>query len=256
MTSTTTPPIDWVRDPESIPWIEENDPPDISHLVIEDDAPVDNLIQEKQQRLLVDCLYSSLQSEAPFLAAANVGLFYGLHLPALVPDVMLSLGVSVAADWHQRRHRSYFVWEFGKPPDVAIEIVSNQKGNELGSKLTHYAQAGVTYYAVFDPLQQLTEESVLQVFALREGSYYCLEQPRMPPINLGFTLWEGEFEGKSFPWLRWQDSEGRLLLTGNERAEQEYQRAEQEYQRAEQERQRADRLASLLHAQGIDPDQG
>ncbi len=33
--------------------------PDISHLVIEDDAPVDNLISEKQLRLLTETLYST-----------------------------------------------------------------------------------------------------------------------------------------------------------------------------------------------------
>jgi len=48
---------------------------DISHLVIEDDTPVDNLQSEKQQRLLVEPLYSSKALPSPFLAAANVGLF-------------------------------------------------------------------------------------------------------------------------------------------------------------------------------------
>jgi hypothetical protein len=85
--------------------------PDISHLVTEDDDPVDNLISEKQQRLLVLCLYSSLSLEVPFLATANVGLFYALKQPALVPDMMLSLDVEVADDWEKKEHRSYFVWE-------------------------------------------------------------------------------------------------------------------------------------------------
>nr|WP_326520778.1 hypothetical protein [Leptothoe spongobia] len=33
--------------------------------------------------------------------------------------------------------------------------MSNKVGNELGSKLQDYARLGVTYYVVFDPLQQL-----------------------------------------------------------------------------------------------------
>ena len=61
------------------------------------------------------------------------------------------------ADWSQKRNRSYFVWEFGKVPDVAIEVVSNKVGNELGRKKNDYARIGVAYYAVFDPLQQLQE---------------------------------------------------------------------------------------------------
>lgn len=49
------------------------------------------------------------------------------------------------------------------------------------------------------------------------------------------------------PWLRWWDSDGNLLLYGDERAEQEKQRAEQE-------KQRADRLADKLKELRIDPD--
>lgn len=137
-------------------WVEAP-APDINHLVTEDETPVDNLISEKQQRFLTTCLYSSLSRNVPFLATANVGLFYGLKQPPLVPDVLLSLEVSVAKDWSQKQNRSYFVWQFGKPPEVAIEIVSNTVGNELGSKLKDYARAGVAYYVVFDPLQFLEE---------------------------------------------------------------------------------------------------
>lgn len=101
--------------------------PDISHLVTEDDAPMDNP-SEKQQRLLTESLYSSWSPSIPFLAAANVGLFYALHQPPVVPDVLLSLEVSLAEDWWQKQHRSYFFWEFGKLPEVVIEIVSNRQG--------------------------------------------------------------------------------------------------------------------------------
>jgi hypothetical protein len=46
---------------------------DISHLIIEDDTPVDNFQSEVQQRLLVEPIYSSQALPLPFLAAANVG---------------------------------------------------------------------------------------------------------------------------------------------------------------------------------------
>ena len=46
--------------------------------------------------------------------------------------------------------------------------------------------------------------------------------------------------------VRWCDRQGVLILTGEERAEQERQRAEQEHQRAE-------RLAAQLRALGIEP---
>jgi hypothetical protein len=34
-----------------------------------------------------------------FLMAANVGIFYQAHHPAIVPDMFLSLDVQVATDW-------------------------------------------------------------------------------------------------------------------------------------------------------------
>lgn len=154
-----------------------------------------------------------------------------------------------------KQNRSYFVWQFGKPPEVAIEIVSNTVGNELGSKLKDYARAGVAYYIVFDPLQFL-DGPVLQVHELRGTRYHLLENYWMEQIRLGLTLWEGSFEDKHYnTWLRWCDRDDNLLLTGDEKVEQEHQRAEQEHQRAEQEHQRAQRLAELLRARGIEPDE-
>ena len=46
--------------------------PDLTNVIIDDGEPVDNLISEKQQRLLVSSLYSSFNVDQPFLATANV----------------------------------------------------------------------------------------------------------------------------------------------------------------------------------------
>jgi hypothetical protein len=40
---------------------------DISHLVTEDDGPVDNLFSERQQALLADALEASWMPDRPFL---------------------------------------------------------------------------------------------------------------------------------------------------------------------------------------------
>jgi Uma2 family endonuclease len=242
---------------------------DISHLVIEDDIPVDNIQSEKQQRLLVEPLYSSKPIPTPFLAAANVGLFYKLHGDPIVPDAFLSLGVQCADDLSQRRNRSYFVWEFGKVPEACIEIVSNAEGDELilsqksqrkgktASKKEIYAQIGVPYYVVFDPLQQLQGESemhgaLLRVWTIAPGRYIELTPPEgireagqtvwLDTIGLGLTLWLGQFEDiTSQVWLRWCDCEGRVIPTGAEGQEKAQLRAE--------------RLAERLRAMGVDPDQ-
>lgn len=241
--------------------------PDISNLVIEDDIPLDNFQSEKQQRLLTDPLYSSWSPGIPFIAAANVGVFYAIKQDPIVPDVFLSLNVQMPQDWSQKQNRSYFVWEFGKVPEVAIEVVSNKEGKELGTKKNVYARVGVTYYVVFDPLRQLQKPEemnglLLKVYVLTAGRYVELTQPWLETVELGLTLWEGMFETQAGLWLRWCDREGRVITTGAERADQEQQRANQEQQRADQEQQRADQaevrarqLAERLQAMGINPDE-
>jgi Uma2 family endonuclease len=218
--------------------------PDVSRLVTEDDVPVDNFCSEKQQRLLTEPLYSSWSppNRAPFLAAANVGVYASIHKPAIVPDVMLSLDVEVPRDWWEKNHRCYLLWEFGKPPDLALEIVSDREGLELSAKLRQYARIGVRYYVVYDPARQLSDEP-LQCFALREGDYELLDRPWFERLQLGLALWKGAYELRDDQWLRWVDAEGVPVPTGAERAERERARAEQEAKRAEQEAKRAEQEA-------------
>jgi Uma2 family endonuclease len=229
--------------------------PDIEALVIEDDTPVDNLISEKQQRFLTGALYNTENplGDRLFLAAANVGVFYAIKQPPLVPDVFVSLDVEVPQDWTQKKNRTYFVWEFGKPPDIVIEIVSNREGNELGHKLREYARMGVGYYAVFDPLHQLGSTD-LYVFENRANRYQELTTFWFEEIQIGLTLWDGVFEGKHDRWLRWCDATGAVIPTGAELASRERQRAEAERQRAEAAEARAIQLTERLRSLGIDPD--
>jgi len=63
---------------------------DISHLQTEDDSSADSIFSERQQRLLVDTLYADWATDMPFGALSNVGLFYGLHRPPVVPAEKLA----------------------------------------------------------------------------------------------------------------------------------------------------------------------
>jgi hypothetical protein len=239
------------------PEVIEIPEPDLSNVITEDDEPVDNIFSEKQQRLLTETLYTSwpkmLAAGSDFIALANVGFFYAVERPAVVPDVMVSLDVSLPDELWEKKNRSYFIWEYGKPPEVVIEIVSNRKGRELTQKKVLYARLGVAYYVVFDPIKQLNSRP-LHLFERRAAEYVKMRKNWMPYLGLGLELWEGVYEGLEALWLRWVDEEGNLLLTGEETAEQERQRAEQEHRRAEQERQRAERLADQLRALGVEPD--
>lgn len=245
--------------------------PDISGIVTEDGAPVDDVYSEKQMRLLTEPLYISWQgppphaedpSPRPFLAAANVGLFSAVREPPLVPDVFLSVDVEVRQDlWG--KGRSYFFWEYGKPPDVVIEVVSNREGDELGGKKRRYARMRIAHYVVWDPDHHLGERA-LRAFELRGDLFVEVDGPRFEAIGLELVVWEGTFESVPAAWLRWRKLGGELLTTGAEhkaRAEAERERAEAERERAEAERERAEQaeareaaLREKLRALGVDPD--
>ncbi|NJO40297.1 MAG: Uma2 family endonuclease [Cyanobacteria bacterium CRU_2_1] len=234
--------------------LEEIVAPDISHIVTEDDTPVDNFQSAKQQRLLVEPLYASWSPGVPFIADSNIGLFYSLKQDPLVPDAFLSLNLQMPTDWSQKQNRSYFVWELGKVPEVCIEIVSNRKGNELDSKKDDYARIGIAYYVVFDPLQQLQREDelngkLLKIWALTAGQYVEMPEPFwLQTVGLGLTVWEGEFEEQASTWLRWCNRDGQVIPTGAEGRDAERQGREVE-------RQRAERLAERLRAMGVNPDE-
>lgn len=236
----------------------------VQTIVTEDDTPVDNIFSAKQSRLLVESLYASWRHPEfgrRFIADSNVGVFYALRRPPVVPDVFLSLDVTLPADIWKKTNRSYFIWEYGKPPEVVVEIVSNAEGDEerADGKLRLYAQMGVTRYVVYDPALHTGSEP-LRLYTLVQGRLQRSAETWFDEVQLGVTLWRGVYEEREDTWLRWCDREGNIILSGAERAEAERQRADAERERAEAERRRADaereraeRLAARLREAGIDP---
>ena len=185
---------------------------------------------------------------------ANVGLFFAVHRPPLVPDVLLGLDVELPADIRLKCHRSYFVWEYGKVPDVVIEVVSNREGGEDREKLAAYARMAVRYYVIYDP-DQLLGPDVLRAFRLDTLGFRKMDEPiSYPDVGLGLRTWHGRYEDLDAAWLRWVDAEGRLIPTGRERAESERQLAESERQRAESERQRAESECQLAKSERLRAD--
>ncbi|MEZ4870628.1 MAG: Uma2 family endonuclease [Caldilineaceae bacterium] len=196
--------------------------PNIDHILTEDDKPVDNIGSEKQQRMLAHILYgwSGPGEGRDFAVFANVGLYYSVHEPPLVPDVMVSLDVKVPEEiWRKKENRTYLLWEYGKPPDLVIEIVSNKVGKEGDLKKEKYARIGIKYYVIYDPAQRLSKE-MLRIYELRSTGYELMTEWWMAGVGLGLTFWQGKFEDVDTVWLRWCDQDGRLLPTGAEQAEQ------------------------------------
>lgn len=241
----------------------EIDEPDYEQFETENDEPVDNIFSEIQQRLFIDPLQNNAWTDRDFWASANVGIYYAVDKPPVVPDMFLSFDVKKPEDWFEKKNKCYFTWLVGKSPELVAEIVSNKIGKEDQDKMKIYAQMGVKYYILLDPYLHLYPD-MLNVFELVEGQYVRIEDEYhyMTEVRLGMMLWEGLFEKEKAPWARWCSKEGDLLYTGGERTEQEHARAEQEHARAEQERSekerekaRADKLLAHLKALGLSPDE-
>ena len=201
----------------------------VENLIAEDDKHIGNLFSTKHQRLLTEILYSSWKplpdekraaEPRSFFADSNIGVFFSVHEPPLVPDVFISLDVTAPPDLYSKSGRSYLLWEYGKVPEVVVEIVSNKEGGKLTHKLKTYARKGIHYYIVFDPLRLLSEDKLRVYEPGLLNHFRRREDFILPDVGLGLTLWHGEFEGATAEWLRWTDNDGKLLLTGIERAAQ------------------------------------
>jgi hypothetical protein len=197
--------------------------------------------------------------------------------------VLLSIDVRVPKDEDLRvdyaNVRSYFVWEFGKVPDVVVEIVSNRKGGEMQRKMKEYEQMHIPYYIVYDPfgeIQHRMNAEALHIYELHGSSYRLVKDFWLETVGIGLRLWDGVYEDCRATWLRWCDERGRVFPTGAERilevtsraeaeksradeeklrAEAEKSRADEEKLRAEAEKSRADRLAARMRELGINPDE-
>ena len=85
------------------------------------------------------------------------------------PDVLVAFGVA------GRHHRSYVVWEEGKPPDFVLEVVSpSSRERDEKEKREIYAEMGVPEYFWYDPKGKL--EPALAGFGLCDGKYAPLPE--------------------------------------------------------------------------------
>lgn len=221
------------------------------------DDPVDNT----NQTLLAAALQESLELvgflTTQSLAAWNLGVCVTVNGKTIVQ----------APDWFYvpqvfpleppRARRSYTPHAEGAVPALVMEFLSDTDGSEYSArpfypygKFWFYERIlQVPTYIIFEP-----DAGTLEVRDL-VASQYQLQNPDeqgrywMEALRLYLGVWQGTKADRTGYWLRWWDASGNLLLWGVERLAEERQRTEQE-------RQRADRLADLLRAQGIDPDQG
>jgi Uma2 family endonuclease len=231
--------------------------PDHTQLPESDDTFVKNFQEHPQSILLTDSITPALQQIHPngdYCIGQDSGIYWRMTDPpekgAEAPDWFYVGNVPPVLNNQMRR--SYVLWQELIPPLIVLEFVSGNGEEERDKtpwtgKFWVYEQViRPAFYGIYE-----VQKSRVEVYHLVENRYELITENQrghfsIPPLGVELGIWQGLYQNVTLPWLRWWDAEGNLLLTGDERAEQEKQRAEQE-------KQRADLLAAKLRELGVDP---
>lgn len=234
--------------------------PDHTQLPESDGTFVKNFQEHPQSILLTDSITPLFQQRHPdgdYCIGQDCGIYWRLTDPpergAESPDWFYVPNVPTTLNGVVRR--SYVLWQELIPPLIVLEFVSGDGSEERDrTPLSRSDRDDVKpgkfwiYENVIRPaFYGIYEVSLarVEVYHLMEGQYQLVptnDRGHYPIMPLGVELgiWQGRYQNLELPWLRWWDSEGNLLLTGDERAE----RAELQL----------DRLRSQLRAAGIEPE--
>jgi Uma2 family endonuclease len=257
--------------------------PDHTQLPESDGTFVKNFQEHPQSLLLTDSIQPVLEQHHPdgqYAIGQDSGIYWRLTDPpergAEAPDWFYVPNVPPTLDGKMRR--SYVLWQEYVAPLIVLEFVSGSGAEERDRTPPSQGQVGkfwvyeqairVPYYGIYE-----VEKARVEVYHLVDTAYQRMtpnDRGHYPiaPLGVELGIWQGRYQNVELPWLRWWDAEGQLLLTGDERAEQEQRRADLEQRRADLEQRRADleqqkrrqlteQLRSLtpdqLNALGIDP---
>ena len=233
--------------------------PSSDELPCSDDTPVDNELQNLVPNFLEVILGLIWLNRNDWFFAVDMGIYHTTgsnpRIP-IVPDGFLCLGVERLKNDQLRD--SYIVWEENNVvPIWVLEVVSKTYGGEYDQKLKDYAQMGVLYYTVYNPIYSRRDKhEPLEVYRLVKGVYELQSSfgkgelggvVWMPEVGLGIGRGMGSYCGLQREWLYWYDQAGNRFLTPEEVAQQEREIAQQE-------RSRSQKLAAKLRELGIDPD--
>jgi Uma2 family endonuclease len=232
--------------------------PDHTQLPESNGTFVKNFQEHPQSILLTDSLGPILQQLHPdgqYCIGQDSGIYWRITDPpeqgAEAPDWFYV--PNVPPKLNNELRRSYVMWQEYVAPLIVLEFVSGDGSEErdktrIKGKFWVYEQViRPAFYGIYE-----VKKASVEMYHMVENRYELLtpnERGHYPINQMGVEIgiWQGQYQNLEFPWLRWWDAEGNLLLTGTERAEQESQRAEQE-------RQRAERLAAQLRALGVEPE--
>jgi Uma2 family endonuclease len=252
--------------------------PDHTQLPESDGTFVKNFQEHPQSLLLTSSIIPVLDRLHPdghYAIGQDSGIYWRLVDPpergAEAPDWFYVANVPPSLDGKYRR--SYVMWKELVIPTIAIEFVSGDgseerdatapTGDTKAGKFWVYEQAiKIPFYAIYEAdkatveVYKLVNDKYQRMVANQRGHYPITfgASGAIAPMVVELGIWQGEYLNQDFPWLRWWDSAGNLLLAGDELARQESLRADEALQQVVEEKQRSDRLAAKLRELGIDPE--
>lgn len=205
-----------------------------------DEPPLESDLHRLQMTLLIESIEWLWRNRNDFYASGNLTVYYSSSQPKSEdfrgPDFF------VALETERKPRKSWVVWEEdGKYPNVIVELLSDSTAaTDKGLKKQIYQDIFRTPdYFWFDP-----NNLGFAGFILVGGEYQLL-QPN--PLSWLWSQQLGLYLGVYEEKLRFFTSEGQLVTTSEEEAQQESQQKEL----AEE---TSDRLAAKLRELNIDPD--
>ncbi|MBN3899135.1 MAG: Uma2 family endonuclease [Nostoc sp. NOS(2021)] len=221
--------------------------PSSAELPDSDDTPVDNELQILIPNLLLAILAAIWQARDDWFFGINMGIYYTVNKPAIVPDGFLSLGVERFVGENGRS--SYVFWEEdGISPILSLEIVCQTYNFEYEQKKLDYAQLGILYYVIYAPTRLRRKRQRLEVYRLVNGEYILQPGDKiwMPEIGLGIGRERGTYQRITREWLYWYDENGNRYSTPEETTIEQQQQLEQAQQQLQE-------LLARLQHKGINP---
>jgi Uma2 family endonuclease len=184
-----------------------------------DEPPLESDLQREQMTLLIESIEWLWQNRNDFYASGNLTVYYSSRQPKSEdfcgPDFFVALGTE------RKPRKNWVVWEEdGKYPNVIVELLSDSTAaTDKGLKKQIYQDIFRTPdYFWFDP-----NNLEFAGFILVGGEYQAL-QPN--PLNWLWSQQLGLYLGVYEEKLRFFTSEGQLVTTSVEEAEQERQQKE------------------------------
>jgi Uma2 family endonuclease len=225
--------------------------PGQDELPSDDGEPMETEFHDAQAAVLKDSLIDAWHDRPHFFVAGNMFVYFSEH--QIRSNDFRGPDMFVVLDVERRVRKSWVAWEEGgKLPDVVVELTSPSTVHvDRGEKMRIYAQIWRTpAYFIFDPESEKLDGFVLDT--ARRVYVPLAAEPNgdfpVGPLDLRIGLRPTRYREHDRRFVRWIDTDGKVLPTAQERAERERERAERERERAERERERADALEGELRA--------